>query len=464
MQKKAQFVTIFFSIFVISVILSILALESNTVSNNMNQGAIKNSYYFGNSIFQELSYQNNLLSSFNPSPQSANMFLNTVNTIFRNFAKDYSVNLSCGVVVSNQYLVFSNTPPSLQTCVEINIINTQNIPTASPFQQLLIVNSSAYSQYEAPNLDNVEFFFQNGTIIPSWMESGNSNTAQQTYYWIKLGSIPADSIIKIYMGFAPTDVNVLNNRTTGEAPTLSPSYGEYDDGANVFDYYFPGGSDAGWTLSGAAGYTTSAPSGSPFGTNALYADGSVGDYMYIPLPGFDATGNYIIQYYVNVGSLGDFFFTASPSGAGTMTRLDGRGGSNYVGLAKTASWTSWNAPKTSTTASENVWYLQTTVIAGGGSSVGDYISSGSTTYNNLGLTVNPLSTTYTDSGGTETYTHDGTYIGLIGDGGGGVSYWNGIIVRAYPPYGVMPTTSFLFSVHSVFGNIIISNGGSSSTT
>ena len=34
------------------------------------------------------------------------------------------------------------------------------------------------------------------------------------------------------------------------------------------------------------------------------------------------------------------------------------------------------------------------------------------------------------------------FIGLQGDGGSGTTYWQGIIMRAYPPSGVMPSVSF----------------------
>ena len=70
-----------------------------------------------------------------------------------------------------------------------------------------------------------------------------------------MGSIPASSSITIYMGFASSDTNLFNNKTTGEAPQLSPSYAEYDDGANVFNFYsdFKGTSlnTSKWTSSGA---------------------------------------------------------------------------------------------------------------------------------------------------------------------------------------------------------------------
>ena len=529
---------------------------------------------------------------------------------------------------------------SVQRYLPVTISNSQTIATVSPFDEELNVPSSVYSNYAASNLQNVEFYYPNGTIIPSWLENRTSSNA---IWWLKLGSIPASSAITVYMGFASTSTNLFNTVNVGEAPQLSPSYaeyddgfnvfnfyddfagtslntgkwtssgtvsvdngvtlgaggvsgqintisksvvpsnmdlmgitygtfdattnsyssmnyalnaptasyitdlqginsyyfayyasstneygntiaysgtqtglytfnasnddkltmdvvghgvssetysavspygnftartgigpeiinyiaiaslppngvmpsasfgsvttvsgtyGEYDNGANVFNYYFNGSSSSGWTTAGTAGQSSGAPSGSPFGTNALYADGASGDYMYTSLPSFSSTGNYIIQYYVNVGTLGDFFFTASSTGAGTMTRLDGRGGTDYVGLAKTASWTSWNGPSTSTTASENKWYLQSIVIAGAGTEVGDYLSTSLGNFGNLGSVVNTLATTYTDSGGTETYSQSGAYIGLVGDGGGGVSYWNGIIIRSYPPNGEMPAVSF----------------------
>ncbi|MFP3300756.1 MAG: hypothetical protein RXN92_06790, partial [Thermoplasmatales archaeon] len=64
-------------------------------------------------------------------------------------------------------------PAGILYYVPIQIINNQAIPTPNGYQQLILVNSSAYLKYEAPNLENIEFFYANGTIIPSWLESNN---------------------------------------------------------------------------------------------------------------------------------------------------------------------------------------------------------------------------------------------------------------------------------------------------
>ncbi|EQD36213.1 hypothetical protein B2A_12232, partial [mine drainage metagenome] len=129
---------------------------------------------------------------------------------------------------------------------------------------------------------------------------GNSNTATSTVYWLKVPGnfLPASSSNTLYMGFAASATNLMNTVSTGEAPQLSASYGQYDDGAAVFDYYNVNPtSTSGWTLGGGSGIgqTSSAPSGSYFQTtNALYANsGGGGDYMYISLPGL--TTNTIIH-------------------------------------------------------------------------------------------------------------------------------------------------------------------------
>ena len=134
----------------------------------------------------------------------------------------------------------SATPPGpsgIIYSVPITITNTQAVATADPFQQMITVNSADYSSLETLGLQNIEFYDSNGAVLPSWLESGNSSTATNTIYWLKLPSIPADSQITIYMGFASLDANLFNNQNTGEAPQLSPTYGQYDDGANVFTSY-----------------------------------------------------------------------------------------------------------------------------------------------------------------------------------------------------------------------------------
>jgi hypothetical protein len=186
-------------------------------------------------------------------------------------------------------------PPGVVYSIPITLTNNQAVPTPKPFQQMVVVNSAAYASYEAPNLQNIEFFDSNGAVVPSWLESGNSNMATDTVYWLKLvNGIPADSALTLYMGFASLSSNLFNGVTTGEAPELSPSYGQYDNGVNVFAYYwnFPGPNlPLGWVFSQAAsigGY--SVDNGASFytgsgETNAIYG------YYDTPL----TAGSYLIS-------------------------------------------------------------------------------------------------------------------------------------------------------------------------
>ncbi len=113
---------------------------------------------------------------------------------------------------------------------------SQSVP--SPFQMLVTVNSAQYAQYEAANLQNVEFTYPNGTVIPSWIQAGNSNTATHTPYWLRLlGGIPVDSSITVDLDFGAQSVSFFNNLTVGEAAPLSPVYGQFDNGRTVFSFY-----------------------------------------------------------------------------------------------------------------------------------------------------------------------------------------------------------------------------------
>ncbi|MBE5729864.1 hypothetical protein IHI26_00805, partial [Candidatus Parvarchaeota archaeon] len=166
----------------------------------------------------------------------------TYNGVFNGSTKStIPINTSAGYY-KFKYFIPQNIPTSNQQqtyYVPITITNSQGSATPSPFQQEVVVDSADYQNYEASNLQNVEFLYSNGQIIPSWLESGASSSSTQTIYWLKLASsIPAGSSITIYMEFAPKTTNLFNGNTIGEAPQLSPTYGEYDDGVDVFNGYW----------------------------------------------------------------------------------------------------------------------------------------------------------------------------------------------------------------------------------
>ncbi|MGC8631762.1 MAG: hypothetical protein ACP5T2_05015, partial [Thermoprotei archaeon] len=76
-------------------------------------------------------------------------------------------------------------------------------------------------------------------VISSASAVGAGTSPAQPYtsvYWLKLGGWSGGSEV-IYMGFASPSANLFNGKNVGEAPNLSAHYGQYDDGASVFDFY-----------------------------------------------------------------------------------------------------------------------------------------------------------------------------------------------------------------------------------
>jgi hypothetical protein len=101
-------------------------------------------------------------------------------------------------------------------------------------------------------------------------------------YWLKVDSIPAISSVTVFMDFYPITDNVLNSTTTGEAPTLSPQYGEYDNGLDVFVIYgdFTNSFD-GWQAYEWNGNFV--PLASPNGAELLNGYGGEGTYLTPPV-------------------------------------------------------------------------------------------------------------------------------------------------------------------------------------
>ncbi|MGC8688264.1 MAG: hypothetical protein ACP5RQ_02595, partial [Candidatus Micrarchaeia archaeon] len=110
--------------------------------------------------------------------------------------------------------------------------------SVAPFQQMINITESDFSglQYNS-NFADFEYTYANGTVIPAWIERNDSG---KLITWVKLkNGISTNSTTVIYLKIEP-GVNLLSNSGTygiGEAPELSRIYGEYDDGASVFNYY-----------------------------------------------------------------------------------------------------------------------------------------------------------------------------------------------------------------------------------
>jgi hypothetical protein len=131
--------------------------------------------------------------------------------------------------------------------VPITVTNNQSIATGTNFQLLVQVNTANYSQIN-PNCQNIFFYDSSGNILFSWIENVTSSTTSKgtVNIWVNLGNnnINANSSITIYMGIGnSTSVNYLgiknssNQILVGANPQYTSTYGQYDNGANVFLFY-----------------------------------------------------------------------------------------------------------------------------------------------------------------------------------------------------------------------------------
>ena len=129
--------------------------------------------------------------------------------------------------------------------VNISVTAPPGISVVPGFQQLLLLNTSRFPN-ASPNFQNARFFYSNCSTVTSWLESTNST---RTVYWLKLvNGIPAGKTLNITIGFVNKTESLFNGTTIGEAPQLSPSYGQYDNGAQIFNFYdnFAGTTLKGW--------------------------------------------------------------------------------------------------------------------------------------------------------------------------------------------------------------------------
>jgi plastocyanin len=347
----------------------------------------------------------------------------------------------------------AGTPPKLPKVVTayvpVVLHNLQSTATGSKYAQMLIVNSSKYLPFEAPGLGNVMFFTQTGATIPSWLESGNSNTASSTTYWLKIGkSIPANGNLVVYMGFASLSANLFNGRTIGEAPQLSQVYGAFDSGKSVFSFY-----DNFKAQTSNSAWVASLASGGSFNRNNALA------VTFGASPGYLASGKKFgsgTAFDALVTSFGDgnnlgYLLTTS------VLHNAGNGKPNWAGAFVRSSCNRVFPDQLNVTGEANAcgatdgYFFNGTTGVSGVYSVGITSSRTSTESINYsqGNTTQPLGTHYPKFP---------TSVGFTGQGGSLSAQW--ARVRVAPPNGVMPPPSF-GSVHVI---ITIAKGASLSSS
>ncbi len=185
-------------------------------------------------------------------------------------------------------------PPSALYYVPINISNTQTTATGAGFQQLLTINMSKYKTYLRPKLNNTAFYYYNGTKVYSWIESNLSNASKYTDVWVKLNpSVVHGTNLTIYMAIGNMTSNYINSTTSGIAPELTPTYGSYDNGKNIFNLY---DNFKGSALNTSKWVTTIGTGGSVIINNGAELTTTTGSVVLSSINSFNPTTNILDMY------------------------------------------------------------------------------------------------------------------------------------------------------------------------
>ncbi|MEM0154948.1 MAG: LamG-like jellyroll fold domain-containing protein, partial [Methanothrix sp.] len=242
-------------------------------------------------------------------------------------------------------------------------------------------------------------------------------TSTHSNYWLKLNNgIPADSNLTIYMGIANRSYMLFNKLTIGEAPQLSPTYAEYDNGANVFSYYenFAGTAvPQGWTTSGTIsinnGLTISGgSSASQIESSATYGTSVLDWYGYATEPTDSG-------YWTNLG-----WYSGTSNGQGNSWFA-------YAGQSDYGyGYVSSNGGQTITYTSTATGTVPNHVFS--------IANNGATAY--YSLDYSQQSTTYSMQ---TSHNNIAFRNGAGSSGGGSTVFVQWVRTRAYPPNGVMPS-------------------------
>ena len=316
-------------------------------------------------------------------------------------------------------------PSNIVNYAQVIVDNAQGPPPSGFFQQEVSIPSNLYTSYKASNLQNVEFFYADGTVIPSWLESGSSSST--AVYWLGLAGLLADSQFPIYIGFAPTSTNLFNNVNVGEAPQLSSTYGEYDDGANVFNVYTNFASSS--SISGFTAYTAGGGSAS-FSNGATFTAGTSAD------PAF----SFLVYNHEFPDSVASALITTVPVAEDesfeypgfTSSSIPTSGITNYVGMNwyETCGYTYHgnNLYNVSSISSNTNGLSAQTVISSSDADITGY-------YNNA-----PVLSSSQNAIASDTYPVIG--IQSLGSGSGceytETAQYQWFYIRSFPPNGIMP--------------------------
>ena len=308
---------------------------------------------------------------------------------------------------------------------DITITNSQGSAVPSHFQQEIQFSPSTYAFDEAPDLGNIRFYFGSKELY-SWCESGCSSTSSSNaIFWVRLPqAIPPGQNMVIQMYFLPKNVE-YSGVYAGEAPQLSPTYGEYDNGASVFNNY----TDFSGTVLPSSWTAVSGTSGTDYAIN----NGLQLKTTSARIQGPSVTQNFVLEgdfQFISDAPNGWDFGVYSSSSSAYGLHPDGNSGTTW---ATTYYYNNgYKAISSSGSTIGNGYYFIWQLINNAGSITTNFDNPSYTALYTASFT-NSLSGAPITLG--ERFDN-----GMTGQTLNVIFYW--IRTRTYPPNGVMPSVSF----------------------
>ncbi|MDE1857140.1 MAG: hypothetical protein KGH98_03605 [Candidatus Micrarchaeota archaeon] len=311
--------------------------------------------------------------------------------------------------------------------INITVRNTQGITMPGGSQVEIQFVPNTYNAFERSDLGNIRFF-QGPKELYSWCEANcNSLSTSNAIFWVKSqGQIPSNSAVAFTMYFEP-QTNDYDGIYAGQAPGLSRSYAQFDNGAQVFSFYdnFQGTSlnANNWRkyYAGVAGSVTvnNGVTISTFSTTKAE--------LLAQTTGFNGTEI----------SEANFIYapTGSPGASGGIMQQNGSSSTanGYIFTADSALSVQSGAANTAELSAGPVLTLGTGVMGIAWAATGNYVA-----YSNYAPSQG---TDSTYPKGTLTYAAIGVFYGTSGTSNSHVKLdW--VRNRIYPPNGVAPTITF----------------------
>ncbi|MEM3845292.1 MAG: hypothetical protein QXU98_06285 [Candidatus Parvarchaeota archaeon] len=195
---------------------------------------------------------------------------------------------------------------------KITLSNTTSTATPPNLQVRLNINFASLISNINADLGNIRFSSDPAgfNLLYAWLESAPQGTFTQgssvssyisSNVWVNLGNntIPANGSLNIYM-------QVLSSSTEfdgvywGANPLWTSTYGQYDNGANVFNFYdnFAGTTLSSKWVEGTNGGTATINNGL-----TLIVPETIGDYVYVASASAIASVNTILEAYMNYNNM-----------------------------------------------------------------------------------------------------------------------------------------------------------------